>query len=300
MLGFNSEELLLTSKIRHSARGNDGVFRSSLWGSLKNKVNLQHRRPFQALCARPKPRVYDRGEQSADRIYIAAPVCSVPIPLVTFHFAESRGSFMKTFLIVVLTVIVGAFAVAGIGYAGMQVWPRWAAEYGPEIAVDAASRLRQAEARLAQAKDEYERWVALGDVAFWKSAEANAEPAAALARELLAMAEKDQYQKDWNYGNAIHKAHSALGRIALRKDDKAGARNHLIASATSKGSPQMNTFGPNMGFAKEMLEAGEKEAVLEYFRLCRAFWEMGQDQLDVWERMVREGKSPRFGANMLY
>ena len=87
-----------------------------------------------------------------------------------------------------------------------------------------------------------------------------ADEARAAATELLAMAER--YKTDWNYGNAIHKANSGLGRIVLRQGDKVAARNYLLASAKSDGSPQMNSFRPNMILAKEMLEAGEKRRCL--------------------------------------
>ena len=110
----------------------------------------------------------------------------------------------------------------------------------------------------------------------------------------------DGYKTDWNYGNAIHKANSGLGRIALRQGDKVAARAYLLASAKSDGSPQMNTFGPNMILAKEMLEAGEKEAVLEYLQLCGKFWSMEDGRLAVWKRMIGDGRKPNFGARLLF
>lgn len=205
---------------------------------------------------------------------------------------------MKIVLIFVAALLALALTLVGAGYGAIKLWPRIAAEFMPDIPVDAATRIRDAEGQLTQANDQYDRWVALGDAAMWKSTQANTDDAAALATELLAAAET--YKSDWNYGNAIHKANLALGRIALRKGDRVAARNYLIASTKSKGSPQMNSFGPNMSLAKEMLEAGEKDAVLDYLKQCRAFWEMGHDSLDVWESMIRDGRSPRFGANLLY
>lgn len=205
---------------------------------------------------------------------------------------------MKTVAIVV-AALLGAFVLlGGFVYASIKFWPRIQAEYMPDLVIDATARAKEAQAKLDQASDPYSRWVAMPDAAAWSATLPNNEKAAALAVELLSLTEK--YASDWNYGNAIHKANSALGRIALRKGDLSAARSHLLASAISKGSPQMNTFGPNMGFALEMINAGEKATVLEYFTLCRAFWEMGQDQLTVWERAVREGKRPRFGPNLLY
>lgn len=62
----------------------------------------------------------------------------------------------------------------------------------------------------------------------------------------------------------------------------------------------MDTFGPNMSLAKDLLEKGERDTVLQYFELCRRFWKMDHGQLDEWTRQVKAGKVPRFGANLVY
>ncbi len=205
---------------------------------------------------------------------------------------------MKIFGIVVAAIVALIAALAIFMYVSVTQFPKWMAEYGPELPIDARAKAQAAEATLVAAKGDYDRWVALSDAVYWRSTQPNPDGVAAVASELLGIAER--YKNDWNYGNAIHKANSALGRLALRGGDKESARKYLLASARSKGSPQMNSFGPNMGFAKEMIEAGERETVLEYFALCRQFWEMGQGQLDVWTRMIGDGKAPVFGANLLY
>ena len=188
--------------------------------------------------------------------------------------------------------------VAGTIWLGVTHWAKWSAEFGPELTIDFPARAQVADVALKKAQDPYSRWVTLGDVALWKAQPPTEDEAQAAANELLGMVEG--YRADWNYGNSIHKANSALGRIALRQGDKLAARNYLIASAKSDGSPQMNTFGPNMILAKEMLEAGEKEAVLEYLQLCGKFWSMEDGRLAVWKRMIDEGRMPRFGANLLF
>jgi hypothetical protein len=62
----------------------------------------------------------------------------------------------------------------------------------------------------------------------------------------------------------------------------------------------MNSFGPNMILAKELLEKGEKETVIEYFDLCAKFWTMGQDKLKDWRASAQQGNIPAFGASLLY
>jgi len=118
------------------------------------------------------------------------------------------------------------------------------------------------------------------------------------AHELLDTA--PQFKKDWDYGNAIHHGNCVLGRVALQQGDTKTAIHYLLESGKTKGSPQLDSFGPNMCLARELLVKGEKDAVLQYFGLCRNFWESGGDQLDEWTRQVKAGETPDFGANLRY
>lgn len=86
-------------------------------------------------------------------------------------------------------------------------------------------------------------------------------------------------KEDWNYGNLLHAAHSILGRAALKEGDTASAKKQLLAAGSTPGSPQLNSFGPDLAFAREMLEAGQKEAVLEYLELVGKFWGTVQPRL---------------------
>lgn len=116
--------------------------------------------------------------------------------------------------------------------------------------------------------------------------------------ELLRHSRK--FRANWNHGNAVHLAHSALGRVALRHKQTRAAKRHLIASAKTKGSPQLDSFGPSWDLAAELLDRGESKAVIRYLELCRRFWRMGQRQLDTWIGSIREtGKTdfmPIFGS----
>ncbi len=113
------------------------------------------------------------------------------------------------------------------------------------------------------------------------------------ANELLRQARK--FRGDWNQGNAIHHAHIALGRVALRGKRMQNAKKHLIASAKIKGSPQLDSFGPSQDLAAELLARGEAKTVIRYLELCRKFWAMGQPQIDAWTKSIREsGKTDFF------
>jgi hypothetical protein len=175
------------------------------------------------------------------------------------------------------------------------------AEGQGEEAVPPAEQKRQArlvKGDLDAAKNEVERFYALGRAAKKASARGETDKARALAEELEKLAPK--YKKNWNYGNAVQNANQVLGRIALAKGDVAEAKKRLLASADSDGSPQMNSFGPNMQLARELLAKGEKEVVIQYFQRCATFWKMDRGRLAAWTKQVQAGKTPDFGANLRY
>jgi hypothetical protein len=118
------------------------------------------------------------------------------------------------------------------------------------------------------------------------------ERAKEIAQAAIALA--SHYPDNWNFGNAVHFGHTVLGLVAVRAGDRKLARSELRASGQIRGSPQLNSFGPSMRLARELLKSGEREGVLEYLELCRKFWTMGQRWIDIWERKVTRGAMPTF------
>lgn len=108
--------------------------------------------------------------------------------------------------------------------------------------------------------------------------------------------------KNWNYGNIIHNANQILGRGALREGKLADAKTYLLKAGATPGSPQLNSFGPQMQLARELLEKGEKETVLQYLDLVSKFWASDKEQSELskqhaaliagWKREIAEGKIP--------
>jgi hypothetical protein len=86
------------------------------------------------------------------------------------------------------------------------------------------------------------------------------------------LAEAERFHLDWNYGNAIHNGNQVLGLIRLRQGDVEGAKAYLLAAGISPGSPQLDSFGPNMMLARELLERNERLVVTEYVDLIARFW----------------------------
>lgn len=112
--------------------------------------------------------------------------------------------------------------------------------------------------------------------------------------------EAEAFPKDWNYGNAIHAANIVLGRIALKEDDPKSAGKYLTAAGNTPGSPQLDTFGPDMNLARELLIVGEIDAVQRYFDLCAKFWKMDDGRLKQWKHLAGNGTIPDFGPNLRY
>ena len=91
----------------------------------------------------------------------------------------------------------------------------------------------------------------------------------------------------------------------------ATAETFLLAAGKTPGSPQLNSFGPNMRLVVELLALGTRDAVLQYFDDCKVFWHRprvaaaGGPQsswvlLDSWATVVRDGGVPDFGPNLVY
>lgn len=161
-----------------------------------------------------------------------------------------------------------------------------------------SSSAHDAMKKLAASKTTTERFYALDDAAKESFVAGNIADARKYANELKALAPR--YKTDWNYGNAIQDSNLVLGRIAVREGRIADAKQYLLEAGRSPGSPQMDTFGPNMSLAKDLLEKGETNVVLQYFESCRTFWKMDDGELNLWRDQVKKGQIPDFGANLLY
>lgn len=99
---------------------------------------------------------------------------------------------------------------------------------------------------------------------------ANYSKAETLALEYLELAE--HFKGDWNYGNAIHSGHQVLGLVRLKEGRVESAKKHLLAAGRTPGSPQLNSYGPNLILARELFLKGETEVVIRYLDLVAEFW----------------------------
>ncbi len=184
--------------------------------------------------------------------------------------------------------------------------PDWAKELGQLHHLD--SRLRggawdpeTAERALAQFElayelsDELRRGYLLTDLGTSAFHAGNMEKAEAYAEEML-----EGNVEDWNHGNRIHYGNLILGRIALLEGNIEEAKSRLVAAGETPGSPQLNSFGPDMALASELLRRGEADIVLEYLSLCLDFWELGYGDLEDWIAQIENGNTPNFRHNLRF
>jgi hypothetical protein len=186
--------------------------------------------------------------------------------------------------------------------------PKWRMQLGrfymiglhaqkPKARADrAALALAELEIALGHGNAAERKWY-LAEVAQAAFEAGRPEKARTCATELLAQAEGPD-DADQGNGVAVFYANLVLGRLALANGDVERAKGHLLESATTSGSPFLNSGGPNMTLAKELLEAGERDAVAEFLRRCGGFWHA--PKREEWLSEIEAGRTPDFGANLDY
>ena len=128
-----------------------------------------------------------------------------------------------------------------------------------------------------------------------------------LAKALIELAA--EYRDDWYYGNAIHNGHALLGLVQMKRGDLPEAERELLRAGATPGSPQLNSFGPNLTLARDLLLRERREVVLQYLELCRVFWypASGSEsavanavRVGRWTEEITRGEIPDFGPNLIY
>jgi len=160
-----------------------------------------------------------------------------------------------------------------------------------------ASRYRRATEQLSAGHDDLHRVFALPDAAKAAFELGKLDEARQYALELLTLA--DRLPRDLS-GDAVHDGHMVLGRLALADGDPQAAERELREAGKTPGSPTLNSFGPNMSLALDLIKQQRTEAVVEYFTLCSAFWKMERGRIRRWTVLAKGGELPDFGANLLY
>jgi hypothetical protein len=94
---------------------------------------------------------------------------------------------------------------------------------------------------------------------------------------------------------APQRANTILGRVALRSGDLASADHYLLDSAGPAAAADIAISGPTLVLAKELLEQGQRTAVMQYLEKCMTLWPRGQEALQLWIAAIKRGGKPNFG-----
>jgi hypothetical protein len=264
-----------------------------VWWIERHPDELQHVTPALAVLSHAPFAVYQRIRDAWNRT-LSAREPSVDLILVA---AQSFNHHEPDRALELLGRAHGA--ASHDGRAAWQAGHIWLlrstrfrvggpADHDPQ---EAAEALRWFEKALERRSSGEERGSTLTSACDAALAAGEYEKARAFAEELIASSASTQ--ADWNLGNAIYVGHSTLGRIALREDAVERAKEHLGLAGRTPGSPQLNSFGPELELADELLQRGERDAVLEFLRAIRTFWRSGRDRIDLWVLRIERGETPR-------
>jgi len=109
-----------------------------------------------------------------------------------------------------------------------------------------------------------------------------------------------------SYTQAAHDGNIILGRIAIRENDTAKAKEYLLIAIRAPLRREKSYFSSiDMQLARELLEKGEKDAVAEYLKLCEKLlnyseiYESKIQALKTWQEQISEGKIPSFDFGKL-
>jgi len=140
------------------------------------------------------------------------------------------------------------------------------------------------------------RFYKLDELITQKYKQGDFESTKKLAEEYLALA--DIYKNNWNYGNAIHDANRILGLLSYQKGEYDEAVLYLSAAGKTSGSPQLDTFGPELDLANLLLKQGKKAEVKSYLIDVQTFWKMDNGIVEEWIEAINHNEKPeltRFG-----
>ena len=180
---------------------------------------------------------------------------------------------------------------------------RWPADVGRVLLqraseLEGAARQTLADAALAEFERAHaiETWSLSRHILLVEVAKA-AVVAGALDRAVEAateaLDEAPVYEGTWQYGNTLHWAHIVLGSVALLAGQTADASAMLIRAGRIPGSPQLDSFGPDLVLAQRLLDLGDRHAVETYLTDCQRFWTSDGGSLAAALAQIRAGHSPR-------
>jgi len=101
------------------------------------------------------------------------------------------------------------------------------------------------------------------------------------------------------YWQTRYYGHLILGRVSLAEGDLEAAKNHLAHSLEPPFEAHLKSFLPNMTLAKELLERGAKDAVVQFLTLCAQHCPSRvHGQYWTWVNQIQKGEAPDFFGHL--
>ena len=154
-----------------------------------------------------------------------------------------------------------------------------------------AQKLTQLEADYASKRSERERFFglrALPGAAYDAGEYYKAEQYATLLLDSASQRRNDHF-----YAEAVFEGNTIRGRLLLRQKDLEGAKAALAASVgPGVESGLIRKFGLKTDLAQDLLNAGEREAVIQFLSTCQPVLASHRDKLDLWIATIRGGGNP--------
>jgi hypothetical protein len=222
------------------------------------------------------------------------------------YLVEIRSNIMKfnnSSMIRLIFVVIGISLFWRYSFFGNFLYAEipedeftsYITEFSREINPNTRIKLLE---RLLPNASKYQRFIMLSKIAKTSIEIGQYGKAKEYAKELLSLA--NEFQCDWNYGNAIHDGNMVLGMVSLNSNLVEEAKNFLLKAGNAPTSPQLKTFGPSMILADALLDKGETKAVIDYLELIKKIWGHDNGRLDSWIAAIKGGGRPYFGENLLY
>ncbi len=145
---------------------------------------------------------------------------------------------------------------------------------------------------------EYMQFTKMDEKTYEELLKGNYKEAKNLSLKLLELAEN--YTNDWNYGNAVHHANTVLGLLSVKEGNIEKAIHHLKMSGDISGSPQLNSHGPCLSLAMELLLISRDSDVIDYLQSVDYFWDCGYKKIPKWIATIESGEVPEEWERLKY
>lgn len=97
----------------------------------------------------------------------------------------------------------------------------------------------------------------------------------------------------WMAWDIYRSTHLLLGRIHLVMNDLDSAGLHLVQAGEAPTTPALESYGPDLSLARDLLTLGANGPVLKFLSALGTRWKAGKSRTETWEMDIRRGVVPK-------